>query len=624
MRAGLRVLSVLCLCLLCVILVLTRPLQAQNSYTITDLGALGGASAAPTSLNTRGQIAGWAETSASLPHAFVSDGASLQDLGTMGGTSSIAHGLNAAGVVVGETSLTGDAARHAFAHDGIQMRDLGTLGGSYSAAYGINSNGWVVGVSSTAGDATYHAFLHDGIRLRDLGTLGGEYSVALGINSAGQVVGWSHLNGSWLPHAFFHDGRRMRALGTLGGAASMAMAINEGGQIVGGSFPRTGSVYHAFLHRQGRMQDLGTLGGSYSFARAINTAGHVVGESLLNGDRVQHAFLYRDGVLKDLNTLIPAGAGWELNEATAINDAGQVVGVGTHGGQQRAFLLSPAAVSIPPPLPPSHLLAQAVSASQIDLTWTDASGNETGFALWRKGGGTDWARVALVGPNVTNHKDTGLAPQSAYTYRLCAMNQEIASPWSNEVAMTTLPLPPASPTGLSLAVNAAAGVDLSWRDNSGNETAFAIWRKEDSGEWRQVEVVGANLTRFTAGALNPNATYTYRVHAVNTGGASGWSNEVVRAALLGAPTGLYVRNGAPYLIRLEFRDNSAGETGFALWRKAGDGQFEHFMTLPPDQDYYTDYNVEPNITYTYRVRAFGPTGVTSWSNEARFRTPNFN
>jgi probable HAF family extracellular repeat protein len=621
MRAGLRLLSAVCLCLLTLILVISRPLQAQSGYTITDLGALGGGEAAPNSINPRGQVAGWAETQARLPHAFVYDGAGVQDLGTMGGSSSIAHSLNAAGVVVGETSLTGDSARHAFAHDGLRMRDLGTLGGSYSAAYGVNAAGRIVGVSSTSGEAAYHAFLHDGARMRDLGTLGGAYSVALGINTAGQVVGWSHLNGSWLPHAFLHDGVRMRALGTLGGEASMAMAINDAGLIVGGAFLPNGSVYHAFLRVGGRMRDLGTLGGSYSFARGINTAGHVVGESLTAGDRVQHAFLYRDGVLKDLNSLIPTGSGWELTEATAINDAGQIVGVGTRGGQPRAYLLSPAVVVIPPPTLPTGLVARVVSAGQIDLSWTDGSGNETGFALWRKNAAADWTKVALLEPNVTSYQDKALSPQTGYTYRVCAMNGEIASPWSNEITGITLPLPPAAPTQLAFAVNAAGGVDLTWTDNSSNETGFALWRRLNAGEWSQIGVAGLDQPRFTDNGLDPNAAYSYRVHAVNAGGVSAGSNEVTRTGLLGAPTGLYVRNGAPYLIILEFKDNSASEQGFQIWRKVNDGEFELFRTLPPNQRDYYDYNVEQNTLYTYRVRAFGSTGATAWSNETRFKTP---
>ena len=43
----------------------------------------------------------------------------------------------------------------------------------------------------------------------------------------------------------------------------------------------------------------------------------------------------------DLNNLIPSGSGWELQYASGINDAGRIVGWGTHNGGTHAFLLTP-------------------------------------------------------------------------------------------------------------------------------------------------------------------------------------------------------------------------------------------------------------------------------------------
>jgi probable HAF family extracellular repeat protein len=59
----------------------------------------------------------------------------------------------------------------------------------------------------------------------------------------------------------------------------------------------------------------------------------------------QHAFIYSGGVMLDLNSLLNSNAaGWELQYASGINAAGQIVGFGTlNGGQDaHAFLLTPA------------------------------------------------------------------------------------------------------------------------------------------------------------------------------------------------------------------------------------------------------------------------------------------
>jgi hypothetical protein len=45
--------------------------------------------------------------------------------------------------------------------------------------------------------------------------------------------------------------------------------------------------------------------------------------------------------MHDLNGLIAVGSGWVLNQAYAINGAGQITGYGAIGGASHAFLLTP-------------------------------------------------------------------------------------------------------------------------------------------------------------------------------------------------------------------------------------------------------------------------------------------
>ncbi len=106
------------------------------------------------------------------------------------------------------------------------------------------------------------------------------------------------------------------------------------------------------------------LQGDYSsFAAGINNSGSVVGFSSnqppdftlqLAGlfyppGSNYHAFLYTGGKMYDLSKQLVNGAGWQLSFATAINNAGQIVGTGLFEGAggagsgtvQRAFLLTP-------------------------------------------------------------------------------------------------------------------------------------------------------------------------------------------------------------------------------------------------------------------------------------------
>jgi probable HAF family extracellular repeat protein len=132
----------------------------------------------------------------------------------------------------------------------------------------------------------------------------------------------------------------MRDLGHLGGNFSVAQGINSLGQVVGRSYTST-QAEHAFLYSNGQMRDLGTLpSGSDSDASDINDSGEIVG-SAKTSSGADRAFVYSGGQMYNLNNLIPAGSGWELTFASAINASGQIVGVGLLNGQTRAFLATP-------------------------------------------------------------------------------------------------------------------------------------------------------------------------------------------------------------------------------------------------------------------------------------------
>jgi hypothetical protein len=90
------------------------------------------------------------------------------------------------------------------------------------------------------------------------------------------------------------------------------------------------------------------------------------------------------------------------------------------------------ATTLNPPGPPSNLMAGALSGSEISLTWFDNSLNETGFGIWRKINGGEWARIAAAPANSNTFVDRSPSPNTTYTYRVRAHNTESVSDWSNE------------------------------------------------------------------------------------------------------------------------------------------------------------------------------------------------
>ena len=100
---------------------------------------------------------------------------------------------------------------------------------------------------------------------------------------------------------------------------------------------------------------------------------------------------------------------------------------------------TPTPTPVPPPAAPSSLTAVAVSANQINLSWTDNSGNEQGFAVERCQGATctNFAQIATVGANVTSFANTGLTKNKPYRYRVRAFNAGGNSAYSNIASATT-------------------------------------------------------------------------------------------------------------------------------------------------------------------------------------------
>jgi hypothetical protein len=95
---------------------------------------------------------------------------------------------------------------------------------------------------------------------------------------------------------------------------------------------------------------------------------------------------------------------------------------------------------------------------------------------------------------------------------------------SNENSSKTVV--PATPTNLITAVFSTTQINLSWTDNSTNETGFKIERKTETGNYAVIGTVAADVLTFSDTNLTTNNTYTYRVYSYNSAGnSSTYSND---------------------------------------------------------------------------------------------------
>ena len=330
------------------------PAAAATTYTITDLGSLGGGVTRGLAINASGQVTGdsvlstlvqvpcppqkYGQPKKCFTHpddAFVWSNGTMTDLGTLGGNFSRGVAINGSGEVVGYSAGKTNGPSGEFLWNGHSMKPLSDP----AEVYGINDSGQIVGqcrnsmflqsyacVVSSSGAINALPESDPNIECLYINTIPPNIPAAVAINNNGQVLGNCFDSAGGLAVVWTND--TPTELPTLGGGSSSGTAINNNGQVVGTSDTSTG-VQDGFLWSNGTMTDLGP---NFSPA-AVNASGVIVGGQ----------FVYSNGTLQNLNNLIPAGSGYQIQNATGINDNGQIIANAddTATGQTHALLLNP-------------------------------------------------------------------------------------------------------------------------------------------------------------------------------------------------------------------------------------------------------------------------------------------
>jgi hypothetical protein len=285
---------------------------------------------------------------------------------------------------------------------------------------------------------------------------------------------------------------------------------------------------------------------------------------------------------------------------------------------------------------PSNLSATAVSSNQINLSWTDNSTKSTqgvGFKIERGSSSSGpWAEISTVAANATSYSNTGLSASTTYYYRIRAYNVPNGknkpteySAYSNTASATTQSgtAIPNAPSSLSAAAVSSSQINLSWADNSSNETGFKIERATSSGgPWSQIATVGVNVKTYSNTGLTASTTYYYHVHAYNTAGDSAACNTASATTQSGtsdpyAPSNLTATAISTSQINLNWIDNSSNENGFAIERALSSvGPWSNIATLGTNMTSYSNTGLSPSTTYYYRVSAYTQTKIRGkWVTE---------
>src|SRR5437867_3533857 len=281
--------------------------------------------------------------------------------------------------------------------------------------------------------------------------------------------------------------------------------------------------------------------------------------------------------------------------------------------------------------PPTNLTARAVSSSEIDLRWTAPSDLGglllTGYKIQRStDGGSSWSTiVSNTGSTATAYSNTGLAPNTTYTYRVFAVTPLVTSSPSNTASATTASniTAPHPPTGLTATAASSSQINLGWTaptNNGGSAiTGYKIYRSTSSGTETGYVNLG-NVTSYTNTGLTNGITYFYKVRAVNRAEQCRVSNEASATppTIPSAPQNLQAAVGGKSItISWQPPSSNGGSaiTGYKIYRSTSSGSETGYVTLG-NVTSYTNTGLTNGVTYFYKVRAVNSVGLSLLSNEA--------
>ncbi len=301
----------------------------------------------------------------------------------------------------------------------------------------------------------------------------------------------------------------------------------------------------------------------------------------LSWDSVPYAASYK---LTRNGTEIYSGA------ATTYTDSGLVPETSYHyslvainaTGTSAAATLHPSTANYPVPATPANVTATE-GETQIEIHW-DTVQWATGYELKRDG-------LVIYTGTAVSFADTGLTPDTDYTYTLTAKNTRGTSTPASLTQRTLLPLP-TDPTNVNGIPNETS-VELTW-DAVPYAATYQVKRNE-------TVVYNGAATSFTDTNLTPDTDYHYEVVAINASGSS-------------QPVAATVHTLIPIPARPDQLNATPESTKIRLSWSAVPYADSYKLTRDGVEVYsgsdigFTDSNLTPDTTYQYELTAVNARG----------------
>lgn len=274
-------------------------------------------------------------------------------------------------------------------------------------------------------------------------------------------------------------------------------------------------------------------------------------------------------------------------------------------GQNIWSVVAGADPDLTPPSVPTGLTLTGRSATEVDISWDPSSDNVgvTGYHVYRNG-------VSVGSTATTGYSDTGLTPNTNYTYTVSAFDAA-----ANESAQSTgLPestladtSPPSTPTNLHQTGQTTTSVTIAWNPSSDNVgvAAYNIYRNGSL-------VKTQSATTYTDTGLAVFSGYLYNVTAVDAANnGSGLSSTLVANTAQdvtppSVPDNVHETGSTISSVTLAW-DASTDDVGVAGYHVYRNG----VLVGSPGGTSFTDTGLSVSTNYTYTISAYDAAGNVS-------------
>ncbi len=300
--------------------------------------------------------------------------------------------------------------------------------------------------------------------------------------------------------------------------------------------------------------------------------------------------VYKDGAAVATTTDVTYAA----TDLTANTTYSFYIIAGNAGGTSVSSTAAEVTTLPNPPTAPSDIDVADIAATSITVIWADNSSDETAFVVEQSTDGETYSVVATTSINATSTSATGLTPNTAYLFRVKAVNTGGSSSY------VTAPLPAytnsAIVTSQVVTASTSATISLQWSANS--NPAGTNYRAYVTGVSTSTVTSAGSTVTATISGLTPNTQYTINIQSQNHDNTYNSAQQVTEYTAAAAPSTPTVSDITTESVLLTWTSNS--NPGATVYYVA----YSNGTLIATTTNVTTSVSgLAPNTSYQFKVRA---------------------